>query len=412
MGVNNLIKLIREYAPDAIEEYPFNRFEGYTVPVEASMMMYSTVIAIRSSGQDLTNDQGQIVSHLQVIMYKILFFLENKMTPIFIFDGKPPPEKEEVLKERRKIKQEAQEEIKNNKDHTSEEYIEKFKKSYSPSQADINEFKIMLDLMGIPYIDAPGEAEALCAWLTNKKDENNKRYVKGVCSDDSDTLVFGAKYLFKDMMRFMKGNRKIQVVSLTRVLKGFDITYDQLIDLAVLLGCDYIRAENEGKGGTIRGVGPVTALDAIRQHKTLKEVLKVYKDVITPEHKNKIIRGREVFVREIKKIDDSMNFILNDDNLKCRLYQKDELTDFMVSKHGFNAMNIRKAINRLDKAYKTMNVTRANTKKVYLLRDNPNNIGFNFVPEESDQESNESDNEDLSETEEDLPKSKNKTKNK
>ena len=311
MGVHNLIKLIKDYAPKAIKEYPFYQFEGYTVAVEASMLMYMTVIAIRGTGKDLVNRDGCIVSHLKSIMYKILMFLQNKMTPIFVFDGKPPALKEETIDERRAIKTEAEEKLKkfdnDEKKYTNKQYIDLFKDSYRPSKNEITKLKMMLDLMGIPYIDAPGEAEAYCAFL-NSIDDKKEISIKGVASDDSDTLIFGAKYLFKDMLKFMKGDNNVKVISLSRVLKELKITMDQFIDLAILLGNDYIKSESGGKGGTIPGVGYVTALDLIRQHGDLKSIIKLYKHKLSQKLIDRMYKARDEFKNSSQNIQESKNF--------------------------------------------------------------------------------------------------------
>lgn len=54
----------------------------------------------------------------------------------------------------------------------------------------------MLQLFGIPYIIAPTEAEAQCAWL------EEQGLVDGVVTDDNDALLFGAAHVYR---HFFKG---------------------------------------------------------------------------------------------------------------------------------------------------------------------------------------------------------------
>lgn len=54
----------------------------------------------------------------------------------------------------------------------------------------------LLQLFGIPYIIAPMEAEAQCAWL------EEQGLVDGVVTDDNDALLFGASHVFR---HFFKG---------------------------------------------------------------------------------------------------------------------------------------------------------------------------------------------------------------
>jgi 5'-3' exonuclease len=49
----------------------------------------------------------------------------------------------------------------------------------------------LLQHFGIPYIIAPAEAEAQCAWL------NEQGLVDGVVTDDNDALLFGARHVYR-----------------------------------------------------------------------------------------------------------------------------------------------------------------------------------------------------------------------
>ena len=158
-------------------------------------------------------------------------------------------------------------------------------KHLQPTKKNIKEAKILLDLMGIPHVTAPGEADIVCAWLAAKQDANGKRYVKGVCSDDSDMLAFGAPYLFKDMSRFMSKNKQVQVISLERALKGLRMSMQQFVDMCAL-GADYCD--------NIEGIGLKTAYKLILKHGTLEKMLK------TEKKKYNITDGQKNCFIEIK----------------------------------------------------------------------------------------------------------------
>ena len=241
MGINNLIPLIKKVTErtsgkekkNAIRSYQLSKFDNsnWSVAVDASLMIYKTVIAMRSTGKDLKNCQGEITSHLNGILYKIIVFLEHSIIPIFVFDGKAPDIKNVTLASREAVKKSAEKKLENLSDSEDEEYIKNFKRVFRPTKENIEELKIMLDLIGIPYITAPGEADVLCSWLTMRKNEKGRRYCKGVCSDDSDMLAFGSPYLFRNMSDFLSKGKSIEIVGLSKVLKEMDFTYEQFIDL-------------------------------------------------------------------------------------------------------------------------------------------------------------------------------------
>lgn len=66
MGILNLMKLIGDYAPNAIKEYDIKHYFGRKIAIDASMCLYQFMIAIRSDGEVLMNDSGEVTSHLLV----------------------------------------------------------------------------------------------------------------------------------------------------------------------------------------------------------------------------------------------------------------------------------------------------------------------------------------------------------
>ena len=124
------------------------------------------------------------------------------IVPLFVFDGKPPKEKEELLKERKKNKKIAEEryiELQNkliNEDIEQNEKIEeemnKLKKEFIRlHHTDIENVKLLMQSLGVSYIDAPGEADKLCAKIVNK----NLAYA--CLSEDMDMFVYGCKRVLR-----------------------------------------------------------------------------------------------------------------------------------------------------------------------------------------------------------------------
>ena len=115
---------------------------------------------------------------------------------------------------------------------------------------------LLLSILGVPVIVAPGEAEAQCAALVR----SGRAYA--VASEEMDSLVFGSRLLLRGLNSEKKPFTEI---NLDRVLNDMTLSMPQFIDLCIFLGCDY--------GPNINGAGPATALKLIKQYGSLEKVL-------------------------------------------------------------------------------------------------------------------------------------------
>jgi flap endonuclease-1 len=121
--------------------------------------------------------------------------------------------------------------------------------------------------MGIPWIQAPCEAEARifsskleCAALA----KNGNVY--GVGSEDMDTLTFAAPVLLRHLTFSEAKKMPIKIIEYDKILEGLELTSDQFIDLSILLGCDYCDS--------IKGIGPHRAVQLIKEHKNIESIIK------------------------------------------------------------------------------------------------------------------------------------------
>ncbi|KAG8738187.1 DNA repair protein rad2 [Ceratobasidium sp. 414] len=110
------------------------------------------------------------------------------------------------------------------------------------------QIQVLLRLFGVPFVNAPMEAEAQCAFLAQRG------LVEGAITDDSDVFLFGAGKVFRNMFNQSKTVECFFSADLEREL-GLD--RETLIGLAYLLGSDY----TEG----LPGVGPVVAMEIMKE---------------------------------------------------------------------------------------------------------------------------------------------------
>ncbi|HEY5538620.1 MAG TPA: flap structure-specific endonuclease, partial [Thermoplasmata archaeon] len=123
----------------------------------------------------------------------------------------------------------------------------------------VDEAKTLLSLLGIPWIQAPSEGEAQAAFLARRGD------VWAAGSKDYDSLLFGAPRLVrflavggKEFLPSRGRSRNVppEVLDLEENLRVLELTREQLVDVAILVGTDF----NEG----VKGIGPKTAVKRLR----------------------------------------------------------------------------------------------------------------------------------------------------
>eukprot|EP01026_Neomeris_dumetosa_P031168 TRINITY_DN2474_c1_g1_i12.p1 TRINITY_DN2474_c1_g1~~TRINITY_DN2474_c1_g1_i12.p1 ORF type:complete len:512 (-),score=97.12 TRINITY_DN2474_c1_g1_i12:423-1958(-) len=104
----------------------------------------------------------------------------------------------------------------------------------------------LLQLFGLPYIVAPFEAEAQCAFL------QKEGLVDGVATDDNDVFLFGARKVYRNM--FSQG-KHLEEYCNRDIERELGLDQSKLIQLALLLGSDY----TEG----VSGIGIVNAMEVV-----------------------------------------------------------------------------------------------------------------------------------------------------
>ena len=112
MGIKYLNKLIRNNCNNALKKVHFSTLKNKKLAIDISIYLYK---------YQLEN------TLIESIYLMISLFRMYNIVPVFIFDGKPPAEKIELLRERKEKKREAEnrykklQELLNDKDITKEE---------------------------------------------------------------------------------------------------------------------------------------------------------------------------------------------------------------------------------------------------------------------------------------------------
>jgi len=329
MGIKNLHKLLKKWEGIIIEKKPY-QYKDKKIAIDVSILIYQIVIAIRNTGADLTNGRGEITSHLYGIFNKTISMLEMGINPVYVFDGKPPNMKHDILKSRREQRSRAKQRM-----YTAtskNEKIKYFKRSVVITKKQLEECKQLLRLLGIPVINAPEEADSQCAWLAKKG------LVYGVSTEDMDILTFGSPRIIRNLSSRKKSSIEIE---LSTILDKLDITYLQFVDLCILLGCDYCS--------TLSGIGMKKAFGIIKKYGTIENF------ITSDDIKDMEITVSNKFIEDKKK---TLEYFINpnvheldETMLEWKEPDYEKIINFMVKSYGFNKNTISKKVNKLKKLY-------------------------------------------------------------
>lgn len=308
---------------------------GRSFAVDGFVVLHQFLALIRTrDGQPLMDARGRTTSHLVGLAFRTTRLIADYgMKLVFVFDGWPPQLKRAELEKRREIREKFEEEYQ--EAVVAGDYKKAISKAVMTGRLTgegVADAKRLLDLLGIPWVQAPSEGEAQAAHMVAKGD------VWASNSQDYDSLLFGTPRLVRyitiqgEEWLPSKGRaRKLQpeVIELEPLLSTLKLTREQLIDLGILIGTDF----NSG----IRGIGPKTALKLLRKHGRLEDLPAEVRDQITPDAD----AIRYLYLNPPA----TDNYTLNEKPVR-----EEELFRFLCEERSFSRENVERVIARMRKA--------------------------------------------------------------
>lgn len=316
MGVN-----LGEIVPK--QKIDISDLKGKSVAIDAYNALYQFLAIIRQrDGTPLKNSKGEVTSHLSGLFYRTVNFIEQGIRPIYVFDGKPPELKFQTIEKRKEAKEEAREKFIDAKARGDFKEAKKYSQMTSSLKGDmINSSKELLGSMGIPYIESPSEGEAQAAYVVLKGDADLS------ASQDYDSILFGAPSLVRNLT--ISGKRKIpgkelfvdvvpEIINNQDVLNSLNLSREQIIQVAILIGTDY-------NPGGIKGIGPKKAIDIVKDGK----------------------------FGEYGEFDQIINLFLNPEvsdnySISFQKPEKDKILKILCDKYEFSELRVEKGIERIE----------------------------------------------------------------
>ena len=237
MGIKHLNRFFKENASESTKFISLSELSGKKIAVDISIYMYK-----------YASDDTLIEN----IYLMLSIFRHYNVIPIFVFDGKPPTEKNELLKKRRHDKKQAEEEynllknkLNNNDDLDDIERqdlinnMDMLKRTFvNINKNDIKNVKELIISYGATYYDAPGEADELCAILTIRGK------VWACLSEDMDMFVYGCPRVIRYISLL---NHTAVIYDMKGILENLGVTQKELREICVLSGTDYNSLNDNAK---------------------------------------------------------------------------------------------------------------------------------------------------------------------
>lgn len=278
MGITKINPLLKQLCPHIFRNIYLSQLSGCRIAIDVSILFIAywspslKMVLDKTNLADEEPDRDLIIENWidMVVNFMINKMLSKGIIPVLVFDGKPPQKKEDHARKKRKEDRiKAQNELARKKYEISQidplyrtkemnkdMYKLYAKVSFPNPKEDYAKMREIFSSLGIPCLQATGEAEELCSYLCR----NN--YVNAVYSKDTDNYVHACPYLITNLDTDYKNKDvKATISMVSEILQSLNITYEEFVDLCILLGCDYNKK--------LRGVGPENTYKLISQYRRI-----------------------------------------------------------------------------------------------------------------------------------------------
>ncbi|XP_078069220.1 flap endonuclease GEN homolog 1 isoform X2 [Mustelus asterias] len=220
MGVNDLWQIL-----EPVKEYvPLQNLKGKTLAVDMSLWV--------CEAQTVKGMMGTVTKpHLRNLFFRISCLTLMDVRLVFVAEGNAPKLKADTINKRN--------EARRGLPRKPSSFTAQTKRTHFKSV--LKECCGLLDCLGIPWVCAAGEAEAMCAYL------NENGYVDGCITNDGDVFLYGAQIVYRNFTMNTK-DPHVDCYKMSVIQSKLGLDRDALIGFAILLGCDYLPKGVPGVG--------------------------------------------------------------------------------------------------------------------------------------------------------------------
>ena len=255
MGIKHLNKFLRVECAKSITCMDMKELTNKTIVIDISIYMYKY------------QTDGTLIENIYLMLS---LFKHYRIVPIFIFDGKPPIEKRELLRQRYNDKVHAEAEYNRLRALLEQESLDRGdlvyemellkKKIIYLTKKQIASVKTLIHAFGATYYDAPNEADELCALFVLK----NKAWA--CMSEDMDMFVYGVPRVIR---YFSLLNHTIVLYNTSSILQELSMTQKEFSEVCILSGTDYNLSSSHNRQVVVVGYGSLLH-DSVRLFKQYK----------------------------------------------------------------------------------------------------------------------------------------------
>jgi len=299
MGIKNINSLLKAKNQTGIISKHISDYSGKRIAIDFSNYMYKFVYHIKKNNLHKY--------HYIENMYNLVkTFRRYNITPIFVYDGLVPKEKEAEVQRRIEHKEAVNEKINtlidslpinvnvnsiDTSDFVNDEELLKDTELYQKIDT-INKLNnqtlyvtekhkkycaALFRYLGVPYIYSKKEADDMMGYLY-KND-----LIDACLSEDTDMLAHGIGVVLRNYNMF---NGTLTEFNLSNICTDLNLNFNQFLDMCILCGTDYHK---------INGIGPKRAYSIIKKYGSIEESMEYIKEKFINNDEFNYINIRSMF---------------------------------------------------------------------------------------------------------------------